>query len=138
VNRQRIRAYSWVAGCTLLGVLIGLGAGRAWAEHDAAHALFDGDHESRERLFQEALNRELDLNAAQRDAVAAITERHASARRQAVRRVFAECGKDLTALHEQVDSEILAQLNPSQQERYRDWSERRKRRWRGDGEQQAR
>jgi hypothetical protein len=50
----------------------------------------------------------------------------------AVRRVFQECGSDLTALHERVDAEILAQLDDSQQARYRAFSERRTRRWRGE------
>jgi hypothetical protein len=132
LKRERLRAYAWVAGCTLLGVVVGLGAGRAWAEHAAARTLFDGDHDARERLFLEALDRELDLNASQRSAIAQITARHAPERRQAVRRVFSECGKDLAALQEQVDVEILAQLNDAQQARYRAWAERRKRRWQGD------
>lgn len=134
MNRQRVRASAWVAGCTLLGVLAGTGLGRAWAEHDAARALFDGDHDSRERMLLGALDRELDLSDAQRDAIAAITARHAPERQTAVRRVFSECGKDLAALHDRMDTEILEHLTPAQGARFREWTERRKRRWQGGGE----
>lgn len=134
MNRLRLRAYGWLVGCTLLGVLVGVGVGRAWAEHEATHALFDGDHESRERMFQEALSRELDLDEIQRRAVAEIMTEHRSARHQAMRRVFSECGKELTDVQERIDTAILAQLKPEQQQRFREWSERRKRRWHGEAE----
>jgi hypothetical protein len=112
-----VRAYGWVAGCTLLGVAVGVGAGRAWAKHDAARALFDGSHESRERLFLDALSGELDLDSNQRAAISEIATRHGPERRQTFRRVFTESGRDLALLHERMVAEILAQLNPSQGER---------------------
>jgi Spy/CpxP family protein refolding chaperone len=103
-----------LGGVFLLGALAGGGAMWAVSEREVrAFAL--GERRAFEHRRLDALSRELDLTAEQRDKIAAIFEKHHETRKTLMRE---RCGGPLAEAKQKLTSEIHAVLTPAQREKY--------------------
>lgn len=117
MTRTRLGAYGVLAGVFLLGAVAGGSASYAYARAETRN-LFTGDRRAFEDLRVSALERELDLDAAQAAKIRGIFERHRDERERVGRQMFETCGEPVRALRQRIDGEIKAILSPEQAARF--------------------
>jgi Spy/CpxP family protein refolding chaperone len=117
VTRARLKAYALVAGVFLLGFVAGGSASYAYAQAET-RTLFTGDRQAFEQLRLQALERELDLDAAQIAKIRTIFEQHRAERERVGKQMFESCGEPVRNLRARIDGEIEAVLRPEQVTRY--------------------
>jgi hypothetical protein len=117
VTRARLRAYGLVAGVFLLGVVAGGSVSYAYARAET-RTLFSGDRRAFEQMRLQALERELDLDAAQAAKIRTIFEAHRAERDRLGKQMFESCGEPVRNLKLRIDGEIKAVLRPEQVGRY--------------------
>lgn len=117
MTRARLGAYGVLAGVFLLGAVAGGSASYAYARAET-RTLFTGDRRAFEELRVSALERELDLDAAQAARIRSIFERHRDERERVGKQMFETCGEPVRALRKRIDGEIKAVLNPEQVARF--------------------
>jgi hypothetical protein len=106
-----------VAGVFLLGAVAGGSVSYAYAQAET-RVLFTGDRRAFEQRRLEALERELDLDAAQSAKIRSIFERHRAERERVGKQMFESCGAPVRTLKGRIDGEIKAALRPDQVARY--------------------
>jgi uncharacterized membrane protein len=100
----------------VLGGVAGAGIAAAYVHREVGELASEPPF--RERARMRGLARMLDLDAAQRDRIRAIMERHHGQRLAAFSDMMDNCGRGLRQEKEQMDSEIRAVLSPPQQARF--------------------
>jgi hypothetical protein len=119
LNRSKAWAVVLLAATFVAGVAVGVGGRAVWVR--AAYGGAPERGRGVDRLLAD-LNEELRLAPAQRDSVRAIVERHwthMSALWDTVRPRF-------DSMRAETDSEVIRQLTPDQQVKYRDHMARRR------------
>ncbi len=114
VNRSNVKAILVLVGVFAGGVGTGIAATQARAHHRMISALEHGGP-VRNELRLRALQRTLNLTAAQRTSMSAILERQAPERRRLMGEMMRQCGDPVRAYKVKADAEIRAVLNPDQQ-----------------------
>jgi hypothetical protein len=117
VTRARIKAYGLVAGVFLFGAVAGGSVSYAYARAET-RVLFTGDRGAFEQFRLRALERELDLDAAQARKIRGIFEQHRAERERLGKQMFESCGDPVRTLRARIDGEIRAVLTPEQATRY--------------------
>jgi len=125
----KLKIYGVVLGIFVLGAGAGGAAGYAVASKQLAEVLGDDRPALGDARRFAAMARELDLTREQRQKVRAIMERHRDENRELMRAMAEKCGDDLQALRARVDAEIRGVLNPEQQKRFQELTEKRGRRF---------
>jgi Spy/CpxP family protein refolding chaperone len=99
-----------------VGSLAGGGGAYAWLRRDDINGVEEHGLRNPRRL--RALERALDLTAAQRERVQAILAQSGDQRRRLAQEMFERCGEGLRAQHDAVSAQIRAVLTPEQQARF--------------------
>lgn len=120
------RAYLMIAGFFTLGAVGGAAAGRAYTQRELALGLFSGDHHMRETMFLDALSHELELSDEQRERVADVHRRFHGKRKELRRTQCEPCSKAMEDLHQAMDGEMSAVLDPDQTARWREMVAKRR------------
>jgi Spy/CpxP family protein refolding chaperone len=121
----KLKIYGVVVGIFVLGASAGGAAGYAAASKQLAEVLGDDRPALGEARRFAAMARELDLSREQRKQVRAVMERHRDENRKLMRDMMEKCGSGLQEQRERVDREIQALLDPEQQKRFRELTEKR-------------
>jgi hypothetical protein len=126
VVSSRLRAYLMIAGFFALGAVGGAAAGRAYTQRELALGVFSGDRQTREAMFLDALSHELQLSDEQREQVADLHRRFQGKRKELRRTQCEPCSKAMDDLHQAMDGEMSAVLDPDQTARWREMVARRR------------
>jgi hypothetical protein len=113
LNRSTTLAVALLVVTFAAGVVVGVGSRAVWARY--AEAAAPERRRGPDRLTTE-LNDALRLTPVQRDTVRAIIQRHWARMSE----VFETVRPRFDSMRAQMDSEVLRQLTPSQQVKYRD------------------
>jgi len=113
LNRSTIWAVVFLVATFAAGIAVGAGGRTLWVRHASAASL---DRERGLDRMMAELNEELRLDAAQRDSVRAIIQRH----RTRMTAVWETVRPHFDSMRAQMDSEVARQLTPEQQAKYRD------------------
>jgi periplasmic protein CpxP/Spy len=122
----KLKVYGVVLGIFVLGAGAGGAAGYAVASKRLAEALGDDrPAQGDSRRAVAAISRELDLSREQRQKVRQIMDRHRDENRELMRGMVEKCGSELQGLRQRVDGEIKQVLDPEQQKRFQELTEKR-------------
>ncbi len=113
LNRSKIWAAVLLVATFAAGIAVGLGGRTVWARY--AHGGPPGQRPGVDRMMAE-LNEALHLTPVQRDSVRTILKRHWAQ----MATVWETVRPRFDSMRAQMDSEVVRQLTPEQQVRYRD------------------
>ena len=129
VMSPKLKIYGIVLGIFVLGASAGGAAGYAVASKHLAEVLGDDRPGLGDARRFEAMARELDLTRDQRQRVRSIMEHHRDENRYLTRAMLEKCGEDMRELRQRVDEEIREVLDPEQEKRFKDLTEKRGKRF---------
>jgi Spy/CpxP family protein refolding chaperone len=112
----RVKGAAVLLAVFALGSVAGGGGAYAWLRRDDISGAEEHGLRNPRRL--RALERSLDLTAAQRGRVRAILAQSGDQRRRLAQEMFERCGEGLRSQHDAVSAQIRAVLTPEQQARF--------------------
>ncbi|NUO52562.1 MAG: hypothetical protein HOV80_27260 [Polyangiaceae bacterium] len=118
----RIKSALLLVGVFVFGTVSGAAAMRAFAAQELHSAMEKPPSEVRIKFKVDAMKRHIDLSDEQAEKLSAILTAADKRRDEATE----PCRSGLDALRERTDAEILEILSPEQQEKYREFAERRR------------